>query len=104
LGNRRGIWITHYFLFRTAAFIVRIGTIVVFENVISSLAPSRFFDFMQSGFMCLASASASPSEWRRVRTLRGENYAIAAGHRICQRRLAQQRFKCRLLLLFAVCS
>jgi O-antigen ligase len=40
------MWIAHYFLFRTAGVVAWIGTVVVVENVISSLTSSHLFDFM----------------------------------------------------------
>ena len=41
------MWIAHYVLFRTAGWTAWIGTIVVVENVVSSLAHSHLFDFLQ---------------------------------------------------------
>jgi O-antigen ligase len=40
------MWIAHYFLFRVTGFTAWIGTVVVVENVISSLVSSHLFDFM----------------------------------------------------------
>jgi O-antigen ligase len=39
------MWIAHYFLFHTAGWTAWVGTVVVVENVISSLAHSHLFDF-----------------------------------------------------------
>jgi O-antigen ligase len=40
------MWTAHYFLFRTPGWIAWVGTVVVVENVVSSLAHSHLFDFM----------------------------------------------------------
>jgi O-antigen ligase len=40
------MWIAHYFLFRVTGFTAWIGTVVVVENVVSSLVSSHLFDFM----------------------------------------------------------
>jgi O-antigen ligase len=40
------MWIAHYCLFRGAGWTVWVGTVVVVENVVSSLAHSHLFDFM----------------------------------------------------------
>ena len=40
------MWAAHYFLFRTPGWIAWVGTVVVVENVVSSLAHSHLFDFM----------------------------------------------------------
>ena len=40
------MWIAHYFLFRFPGWIAWVGTVVVVENVVSSLAHSHSFDFM----------------------------------------------------------
>jgi O-antigen ligase len=40
------MWIAHYFLFQAAGFTAWIGTVVVVENVVSSLTSSHLFDFM----------------------------------------------------------
>ena len=39
------MWIAHYFLFRAADWTAWAGTVVVVENVVSSLAHSHLFDF-----------------------------------------------------------
>ena len=39
------MWIAHYFLFRAADWMAWIGTVVVVDNVISSLVRSSLFDF-----------------------------------------------------------
>jgi len=39
------MWIAHYFLFHTAGWTAWVGTVVVVENAISSLAHSHLFDF-----------------------------------------------------------
>ncbi len=39
------MWAAHYFLFRTAGWAAWAGTVVVVENVVSSLAHSHLFDF-----------------------------------------------------------
>ena len=46
--NRRPkvpVWTAHYFLFRTPGWIAWVGTVVVVENVVSSLVHSHLFDF-----------------------------------------------------------
>jgi hypothetical protein len=40
------IWTAHYLLFRTAGWVAWAGTVVVVENIVSSLAHSHLFDFM----------------------------------------------------------
>jgi O-antigen ligase len=40
------MWTAHYFLFRFPGWIAWVGTVVVVENVVSSLAHSHLFDFM----------------------------------------------------------
>ncbi len=40
------MWTAHYFLFRTAGWAAWAGTVVVVENVVSSLVHSHLFDFM----------------------------------------------------------
>jgi O-antigen ligase len=40
------MWIAHYFLFRVTGFTAWIGTVVVVENIVSSLVSSHLFDFM----------------------------------------------------------
>ena len=40
------MWAAHYFLFRAPGWIAWVGTVVVVENVVSSLAHSHLFDFM----------------------------------------------------------
>jgi len=40
------MWIAHYFLFCTAGWVAWAGTVVVVENIVSSLAHSHLFDFM----------------------------------------------------------
>jgi O-antigen ligase len=40
------MWTAHYFLFRSPGWIAWVGTVVVVENVVSSLAHSHLFDFM----------------------------------------------------------
>jgi len=39
------MWIAHYLLFRTAGWTAWVGTVVVVENVVSSLVHSHLFDF-----------------------------------------------------------
>jgi O-antigen ligase len=39
------MWIAHYFLFCTSGWVVWVGTVVVVENVLSSLVHSHLFDF-----------------------------------------------------------
>ena len=40
------MWIAHYILFRTAGWTAWFGTVVVIDNVVSSLVHSHLFDFM----------------------------------------------------------
>jgi O-antigen ligase len=40
------VWTAHYLLFRTPGWIAWIGTVVVVQNIVSSLANSHLFDFM----------------------------------------------------------
>ncbi len=40
------MWIAHYLLFRTTGWIAWCGTVVVVDNVVSSLVHSHLFDFM----------------------------------------------------------
>ena len=40
------MWTAHYLLFRTAGWVAWAGTVVVVENIVSSLAHSHLFDFM----------------------------------------------------------
>ena len=40
------MWAAHYFLFRAPGWIAWVGTVVVVENVVSSLAHSHLFDFL----------------------------------------------------------
>jgi O-antigen ligase len=40
------MWIAHYFLFRGAGWTAWVGTVVVVENIVSSLAHSHLFDFV----------------------------------------------------------
>ncbi|MFY9695331.1 MAG: O-antigen ligase family protein [Xanthobacteraceae bacterium] len=40
------MWLAHYLLFRVPGFAAWIGTVVVVENVVSSLTSSHLFDFM----------------------------------------------------------
>jgi O-antigen ligase len=39
------MWTAHYFLFQTLGWVAWVGTVVVVENVVSSLAHSHLFDF-----------------------------------------------------------
>src|SRR6185437_10833823 len=39
------MWIAHYHLFRAASWSAWVGTVVVIENVVSSLVHSHLFDF-----------------------------------------------------------
>ena len=40
------MWSVHYLLFRTASWPAWVGTVIVVENVVSSLVHSHLFDFM----------------------------------------------------------
>jgi O-antigen ligase len=40
------MWVAHYWMFREASFIAWVGTVVVVQNVISSLVLSHLFDFV----------------------------------------------------------
>jgi O-antigen ligase len=40
------MWLTHFLLFQTTGLVAWIGTVVVVENVISSLSSSHLFDFV----------------------------------------------------------
>jgi hypothetical protein len=42
------MWIAHFMLFRGAGLICWIGTIVVAQNVVSSMFNSHLFDFTQA--------------------------------------------------------
>ena len=39
------MWTAHYLLFRTAGWTAWVGTVVVVENAVSSIAHSHLFDF-----------------------------------------------------------
>ena len=39
------MWMAHYLLFRTASWVAWVGTVVVVENVLSSLVHTHLFDF-----------------------------------------------------------
>jgi hypothetical protein len=66
------MWIAHYFLFRTTGITAWVGTVVVVENVVSSLTSSHLFDFTHGwlyvfgvgvvGGMMLRQASAAPAD------------------------------------------
>jgi O-antigen ligase len=66
------MWIAHYFLFRTAGFIAWVGTVVVVENVVSSLTSSHLFDFMH-GWLYVFGVGVAGGMTLRQRTIRGEN-------------------------------
>ena len=71
------MWVAHYFLFRTTGFTAWIGTVVVVQNVISSLTSSHLFDFMHGwlyvfgvgvvGGIMLRHGSAVPADYHGVR-------------------------------------
>jgi O-antigen ligase len=66
------MWSAHYLLFRAAGFTAWIGTVVVVENVVSSLTSSHLFDFTHGwlyvfavgvvGGMMLRQGSAAPMD------------------------------------------
>jgi O-antigen ligase len=47
------MWLAHYLLFRVADLTAWIGTVVVVENVVSSLSSSHLFDFVHGGLYVL---------------------------------------------------
>jgi hypothetical protein len=66
------MWIAHYFLFRAAGFVAWIGTVVVVENVISSLTSSHLFDFMH-GWLYVFGVGVAGGMTLRNRAIRSEN-------------------------------
>ena len=84
------MWTVHYFLFRTPGWIALVGTVVVVENVVSSLAHSHLFDFMHGWLYVLwrhgvAAISAAPDA------------ATDEDYRRLQSRIAQTRVTSRNL-------
>ena len=49
-----GMWLAHYLLFRATDLTAWIGTVVVVENVVSSLSSSHLFDFVHGWLYVLA--------------------------------------------------
>jgi O-antigen ligase len=62
------MWIAHYLLFRTAGWTAWVGTVVVVENVISSLAHSHLFDFTH-GWLYVFSVGVAGGMMLRQSTL-----------------------------------
>ncbi len=59
------MWFAHYLLFRAPDFIAWVGTVVVVENVISSLTSSHLFDFMHGWLYVLSVGVAGGMTLRR---------------------------------------
>ena len=66
------MWSAHYFLFRAAGFTSWIGTVVVVENVVSSLTSSHLFDFMH-GWLYVFGVGVAGGMALRERTIEGRN-------------------------------
>ncbi len=47
------MWFAHYMLFRTTGLVAWIGTVVVVENIISSISSSHLFDFVHGSLYVL---------------------------------------------------
>ena len=60
------MWIAHYFLFRVTGLTAWIGTVVVVENVVSSLVSSHLFDFMHGWLYVLGVGVAGGMISRRA--------------------------------------
>jgi hypothetical protein len=63
------MWTAHYLLFRTAGWTAWVGTVVVVENVISSLAHSHLFDFTH-GWLYVFGVGVAGGMMLRQSTLR----------------------------------
>lgn len=61
------MYVTHYLLFRAAGFTAWIGTIVVVQNVVSSLTSSHLFDFTH-GWLYVFGVGVAGGMMRRVAT------------------------------------
>jgi O-antigen ligase len=75
-GVLMAMWIAHFFLFREPDFTAWIGTLVVVENVISSLTSSHLFDFMHGWLYVLGVGVAGGMTLRLTSTAQ----AIDATH------------------------
>jgi O-antigen ligase len=64
-GLLLAMWFAHYWLFRAAGFTAWIGTIVVVENVITSLSSSHLFDFTHGWLYVLGVGVAGGMVLRR---------------------------------------
>jgi hypothetical protein len=71
------MWIAHYFLFRTAGRIAWIGTVVVVDNVVSSLVHSHLFDFMH-GWLYVFGVGVVGGMVLRQSALRRPAFAVPA--------------------------
>ena len=72
------MWIAHYYLFRAAGWIAWVGTVVVVENVVSSLVHSHLFDFMH-GWLYVFGVGVVGGMVLRQSPLRQSNPNLIAG-------------------------
>ncbi len=63
------MWLAHYLLFRAPGFIAWVGTVVVVQNVISSLTSSHLFDFMHGWLYVIGVGVAGGTVLRRDATV-----------------------------------
>ncbi len=63
------MWLAHYLLFRAPGFIAWVGTVVVVENVISSLTSSHLFDFTHGWLYVVGVGVAGGTVLRRDATI-----------------------------------
>ncbi len=73
------MWLAHYLLFRVPGFAAWIGTVVVVENVISSLTSSHLFDFMHGWLYVIGVGVAGGMVLRRDAALPMEGAMPRAG-------------------------
>src|SRR5262249_3844008 len=71
------MWIAHYLLFRAAGLTTWIGTVVVIENVVSSMSSSHLFDFVHGWLYVLGVGIAGGMTFSRSSAAR----CISAGGR-----------------------
>jgi O-antigen ligase len=72
------MWIAHYYLFRAAGWTAWVGTVVVVENVVSSLVHSHLFDFMH-GWLYVFGVGVVGGMVLRQSPLRQSNPNLIAG-------------------------
>jgi O-antigen ligase len=61
------MWLAHFLLFRTTGWVAWIGTVVVVENVVSSLSSSHLFDFVHGWLYVLGVGVMGGTIYRELR-------------------------------------